>query len=68
MGRETVTVACQGSAGRAAGESASDSKDGPIVEVRPVDWENVTYKVNEEDKTIQQEVVGTFKQFSYNFV
>lgn len=63
VGRETVTVACRGSAGRAAGESASDLKDGPVVEVKPVDWENVTYKVNEEDNTIQQEVVGRFKQF-----
>jgi len=56
-------VACRGSAGRAAGESASDQTDGPVVEVKPVDWENVTYKVNEEDKTIRQEVVGRFKQF-----
>jgi len=63
VGSETVTVACRGSAGRAAGESASDLKDGLVVEVKPVDWENVTYKVNEEDKTIRQEVVGTFKQF-----
>jgi len=64
VGTETVTVACRGSAGRAAGEGASDpAKDGPVVEVKPVDWENVTYKVNQEDKTIQQEVVGTFKQF-----
>lgn len=63
VGIDTVTVACRGSAGRSAGESASDLKDGPVVEVKPVDWENVTYKVNEEDKTIQQEVVGTFKQF-----
>ena len=63
VGTETVTVACRGSAGRAAGESASDLKDGPVVEVKPVDWENVTYKVNEEDKTIRQEVVGRFKQF-----
>ena len=63
VGTDTVVVACRGSAGRAAGESASDPKDGPVVEVKPVDWENVTYKVNEEDKTIQQEVVGTFKQF-----
>lgn len=60
---DTVTVACRGSAGRSAGESASDLKDSPVVEVKPVDWENVTYKVNEADKTIQQEVVGTFKQF-----
>nr|WP_320189732.1 helix-turn-helix domain-containing protein [uncultured Desulfobacter sp.] len=63
VGTDIITVACRGSAGRSAGESASDSKDGPVVEVKPVDWENVTYKVNEEDKTIQQEVVGTFKQF-----
>ena len=63
VGNETVTVACRGSAGRAAGESASDQTDGPVVEVKPVDWENVTYKVNEEDKTIRQEVVGRFKQF-----
>ena len=63
VGRDTVTVACRGSAGRSAGESASDLKDGPVVDVKPVDWENVTYTVNEEDKTIQQEVVGTFKQF-----
>jgi hypothetical protein len=63
VGTDTVTVACRGSAGRAAGESVSGPNDGPVVEVKPVDWENVTYKVNEEDKTIQQEVVGTFKQF-----
>ena len=63
VGRETVTVACRGSAGRVAGDSGSGLKDTPIVEVKPVDWENVTYKVNEVDKTIQQEVVGRFKQF-----
>lgn len=63
VGRDTVTVACRGSAGRSTGESMSDLKAGPVVEVKPVDWENVTYKVNEEDQTIRQEVVGTFKQF-----
>ena len=59
----TGTVACCGSAGGPVGESASGIKEGTVVEVRPVGWENVTWKVNKEDKTIQQEVVGTFKQF-----
>ncbi len=62
VGRQTVTVACQGSAGRAAGESAG-AGDGAVVELNPVDWENVTYKINEKDKTIEPEVVGTFRQF-----
>lgn len=63
VGTGTVTVACRGSAGTVAGESTSGLEDGPVVEVSRVDWENVTYQVNEADNTIQQEVVGKFKQF-----
>ncbi len=33
------------------------------VEVKPVDWENITYRVNEEDQTIEEEVIGSFSQF-----
>ena len=32
------------------------------VEVAPVEWENIAYTVNEEDQTIQQDVIGRFKQ------
>ncbi len=35
---------------------------GQTIEVAPVKWENVAYKVNEEDQTIQQEVIGHFSQ------
>ncbi len=41
----------------------SDSENqGQTIEVAPVEWENVSYKVNEEDQTIQQEVIGRFSQ------
>ncbi len=44
-----------------------DPEDGeakpPVqVEVEPVEWENIAYTVNEEDQTIQEEVIGRFKQ------
>ncbi len=32
------------------------------VEVGPTAWENITYKVNEENQTLQEEVIGTFSQ------
>ena len=32
------------------------------VAVEPVAWENITYTVNEEDQTIQEEVIGKFSQ------
>lgn len=34
----------------------------PIV-VEPVDWENIKYRVNEENKEIEKEIVGKFKQY-----
>ena len=35
---------------------------GRTIEVEPVEWENVAYRVNEEDQTIRQEVIGKFSQ------
>jgi len=32
------------------------------VAVAPVAWENISYTVNEEDQTIQEEVIGKFSQ------
>ena len=32
------------------------------VAVAPVAWENISYTVNEEDRTIQEEVIGKFSQ------
>ncbi|CCK81781.1 helix-turn-helix domain-containing protein [Desulfobacula toluolica] len=33
------------------------------IEVEPVEWENIKYTVNEENKEIQEEIIGKFKQF-----
>ena len=37
-----------------------DSED---IDVEAVEWENVKYKVNEENNEIQEEIIGKFKQF-----
>ncbi|MCP4578973.1 MAG: AAA family ATPase [Deltaproteobacteria bacterium] len=34
-----------------------------LIVVEPVEWENIKYTVNEENKEIQEEVIGKFKQF-----
>lgn len=36
----------------------------PDIELKPDKWEQVTYKLNEKDNQIKQEVTGTFKQFA----
>jgi hypothetical protein len=33
------------------------------IEVEAVEWENIKYKVDEDSKEIQEEIIGTFKQF-----
>jgi hypothetical protein len=33
------------------------------IAVEAVQWENIKYKVDEENKEIQEEIIGTFKQF-----
>jgi hypothetical protein len=33
------------------------------IEVEAVEWENIKYKVDEESKEIQEEIIGKFKQF-----
>jgi len=33
------------------------------IAVEAVEWENIKYKVNEENKEIQEEIIGRFKQF-----
>ncbi len=39
-----------------------EGKPSVQVELDPVEWENIAYTVNEEDQTIQEEVIGRFKQ------
>jgi len=39
------------------------SDTGEIVEVKPVAWESIRYKLNEETKNIEAEVKGTFRQY-----
>jgi len=34
-----------------------------LITVEPLEWENIKYTVNEENKEIQEEVIGKFKQF-----
>ncbi|MDD9303070.1 MAG: helix-turn-helix domain-containing protein [Desulfobacter sp.] len=50
-----VVVACDPEPG--------DKEGGAIVRVEPVEWENITYTVNPADQTIQEKVIGTFRQF-----
>jgi hypothetical protein len=33
------------------------------IVVEAVEWENIKYKVDEENKEIQEDIIGTFKQF-----
>ncbi len=37
--------------------------DSEEIEVEPVEWENITYAVNEDTKDIQEEIIGKFSQF-----
>lgn len=34
-----------------------------VVNVEPMDWENIRYRLNEKTNTIEAEVKGTFKQY-----
>ena len=51
---DKVIVSCQ---------KEEDGYAGAAIEVSPVEWENITYKVDETDQTIKEEVVGRFKQY-----
>jgi len=44
-----ICVACPG-----------ESED---ITVEALEWENIKYKVNKDNKEIQEEIIGTFKQF-----
>lgn len=33
------------------------------IKVTPMDWENVKYKLNEETKEVEEELLGTFRQY-----
>lgn len=37
--------------------------DDEVIEVEPVEWENIKYTVHPESKAIEEEVVGKFKQY-----
>jgi len=34
-----------------------------VIEVEPVEWENIKYTVNAETKAIEEEIIGKFKQY-----
>ncbi len=51
---KTVYVACDP-------DREGDPPSSPIA-VEPVEWENITYTVNEADQTIKEDVIGRFKQ------
>ncbi len=38
-------------------------EDKTLIRVEPIEWKNVRYSVNEETKEIEQEDVGSFKQY-----
>jgi PIF1-like helicase/Helix-turn-helix domain/HRDC domain len=37
--------------------------DDELIEVKTAEWENIKYSLNEENKEVQEEVLGTFTQF-----
>lgn len=37
--------------------------DHDVIEVEPVEWENIKYTVNPESKAIEEEIIGKFKQY-----
>jgi hypothetical protein len=39
------------------------SDDEPTIDVQPMEWENVRYKLNEETREIETEVQGKFRQY-----
>lgn len=47
--QETIFVKCEG--------------DTKTIEVRPIEWKNTKYSVNQETKEIEQEDIGTFEQY-----
>lgn len=47
--KEKITVYCQ-----------DEEKD---IEVRPEDWENIRYTLNKTSQTLEENVLGSFKQF-----
>jgi len=47
--KNTITVVCPG--------------DSEVIEVEPIDWENIKYTVNQENKEVQEEIIGKFKQY-----
>ena len=38
-------------------------EDGEIIEVEPMTWENIRYKENAQSGKIEEELLGTFKQY-----
>ncbi|TVQ85997.1 MAG: helicase [Chromatiaceae bacterium] len=49
LGRERIAVRCPG--------------DATAIEVEPVTWENIQYRLDPETKALTQEVIGTFTQY-----
>lgn len=41
------------------------SKEKNKLSIQPEKWENIRYKLNENDNKIQEDVVGTFEQFPF---
>ena len=49
ISREDIRIKCPGESGE--------------IVVEPVEWENIKYTVNEENKEIEEDIIGKFKQF-----
>jgi hypothetical protein len=49
LARERIVVRCPG--------------DAADIEVEPVTWENIQYRIDKDSKEITQEVIGTFTQY-----
>ncbi len=58
FGNDTVKVACRTDE---AGHNGSGATK--LVEVEPANWENTRLRINEQTKEIEEEVVGTFRQY-----
>ena len=49
ISREDIRIKCPG--------------ETDLIVVEPVEWENIKYTVNEENKEIEEDVIGKFRQF-----
>ena len=56
---QRLTVCCEG---QQVGDEPSGTGNAEVIEVEPLEWENTRYRLNEQTREIESEVLGTFRQ------